>query len=69
MSPLKQIILMALLASGCGSVACTSTQRREAKTVVCHVCEKVTDYCNNGAPLTDAQKQAIVQELYPDGGK
>jgi hypothetical protein len=52
-----------------GIGACTATQRQEAKTVVCHVCDKVADYCNNGAPLTDAQKQEIVQELYPDAGK
>lgn len=48
--------------------ACTATQRREARTVVCHVCEKVADYCNNGVPLTAAQKQEIVNELYPDAG-
>ena len=48
--------------------ACTATQRKEAKTVVCNVCEKVKDYCNNGAPLTDGQKQEIVNALYPDAG-
>lgn len=48
--------------------ACTATQRREARTVVCNVCEKVKDYCDNGAPLTDTQKKEIVNALYPDAG-
>lgn len=47
---------------------CTATQRQEAKTVVCHVCEQVQEYCATGMPLTEAQKQGIIHELYPDAG-
>lgn len=61
----RTLLWIALLSIG----GCTATQRKEAKTVICHVCEKVSEYCQNGAPLTEAQKQEIVQELYPDAGK
>lgn len=68
MSALRQVLLIALLVSGCGAVGCTATQRKEAKTVVCHVCDSVASYCQDGVPLTEAQKQEIVKELYPDAG-
>lgn len=63
------MLWVTLLSLGGCSKAALQKDAQTAKRVVCSVCERVAAYCNNGVPLTDAQKQAIVQELYPDGGK
>lgn len=62
------VLWMTLISLGGCSNATLQKEAQSAKKVVCSICEKVASYCETGVPLTNAQKQEIVQELYPDAG-